>query len=129
MRIAVIGAGNVGQAVGKRWAAAGHSVRYGVRNTADKKYAGLTVAGVADAARDAEAVLVATPWPATEAAIRSAGDLSGKLVLDSTNPLAMGPDGLSLALGFSTSGGEQVAGWAHGAAVFKTLNQTGFANM
>ena len=129
MRIAVIGAGNVGQACGKGWAAKGHAVRYGVRNPADAKYAGLSIASVADAAREAEAVLLATPWPATEAALRAAGDLSGKLLLDGTNPLAMGPDGLSLALGHSISAGEMVAGWAKGAAVFKTLNTTGFGNM
>lgn len=129
MRIAVVGAGNVGKAVGRKWAAAGHDVRYGVRNPADAKHAGLTVAPVAEAVRDASAILLATPWNGTEAAIRSAGDLSGKLVLDSTNPLAPGPDGYSLAVGHTTSGGEMVAGWAKGAAVFKTLNQTGFANM
>jgi 8-hydroxy-5-deazaflavin:NADPH oxidoreductase len=129
MRIAIIGAGNVGKAVGANWVRAGHEIRYGVRNPADAKYAGLAVASVAEAARAGEAVLIATPWPATEAAIAAAGDLAGKLVLDSTNPLAMGPDGLMLALGHTNSGGEMVAGWAKGAAVFKTLNQTGFANM
>jgi hypothetical protein len=129
MRIAVIGAGNVGQAIGKKWASAGHTVRYGVRNPSDAKNSGLPVASVADAARDAEVVLIATPWPATEAAIRAAGDLSGKLVLDATNPLTMGPDGLALALGHTTSAGEMVGGWAKGAAVFKTLNQSGFANL
>ena len=129
MRIAVIGAGNVGQAVGKAWAAKGHAVRYGVRNAGDAKYAGLATASVADAAREADAILLATPWPATEAAIRAAGDLAGKLVLDSTNPLQMGPDGISLAVGFTTLGGEMVAGWAKGAAVFKTLNQSGFGNL
>jgi predicted dinucleotide-binding enzyme len=37
----------------------------------------------------------------------------------------MAPDGLELALGHTTSAGEQVACWALGAAVFKTLNQIG----
>ena len=32
-------------------------------------------------------------------------------------------------LGHNTSGGEQVAVWASGAAVFKTLNQTGAENI
>jgi 8-hydroxy-5-deazaflavin:NADPH oxidoreductase len=41
------------------------------------------------------------------------------------NPLVMGPDGLQLVLGFNTSAGEQVASWASGAFVFKTLNTTG----
>jgi predicted dinucleotide-binding enzyme len=38
MRIAIIGAGNVGQALGQGWSRRGHEVRYGVRNPADAKY-------------------------------------------------------------------------------------------
>jgi hypothetical protein len=48
-------------------------------------------------------------------------------MIDCTNPLGMGPDGLQLVLGFDTSAGEQVASWAPGAFVFKTLNTTGAA--
>jgi 8-hydroxy-5-deazaflavin:NADPH oxidoreductase len=36
------------------------------------------------------------------------------------------PDFTGLALGYTTSGAEQVAGWAKGAKVFKAFNQTGF---
>ncbi len=41
----------------------------------------------------------------------------------------MGADGLFLALGFTTSGGEMVVQWCLGASVFKAFNQTGFENM
>jgi len=129
MRIAIIGAGNVGKALGGKWAASGHEVRYGVRDPADPKYKGLPAATVPEAAHGAGVVAIATPWSATEAAVRSAGDLAGKLVLDCTNPLAVGPSGLMLSVGHSISGGELVARWGKGAAVFKTLNQTGFGNM
>lgn len=129
MKIAVIGAGNVGKALGKAWARRGHDVIYGVRQPGDAKYQGLKTAGVAEAAHAAEAILLATPWDATEAALTSAGDLSGKLILDATNPLSLGPQGIGLAVGHTTSGGEQVGAWAKGAAVFKTLNTTGFNNM
>lgn len=129
MQIAIIGAGHVGQALGKSWAKQGHDIVYGVRHPADAKYGGLKTASVADAARGADAILLATPWPATEAALAAAGDLSGKLVLDATNPLTMGPDGLCLGIGHTTSAGEMVAGWAKNAAVFKTLNTTGYSNM
>ena len=67
-------------------------------------------------------VVLTTPWPAAEAAIRSMGDVTGKVILDATNPLAMGPDGLGLEIGHSISAGEKVQGWAKGAFVFKTLN-------
>jgi 8-hydroxy-5-deazaflavin:NADPH oxidoreductase len=129
MKIAIVGAGNVGKALGKAWEKRGHSVTYGVRNPGDAKYDGLKTASVADAARPADAILLATPWDATEAALNSAGDLAGKLILDATNPLSMGPQGMGLAVGHTTSGGEMVAAWAKGAAVFKTLNTTGFNNM
>jgi predicted dinucleotide-binding enzyme len=57
------------------------------------------------------------------------GGLTNRIVVDCTNPLGMGADGLQLILGFTGSGGEQVAAWAPGAFVFKTLNTTGANNM
>jgi predicted dinucleotide-binding enzyme len=62
-------------------------------------------------------------------AIGAAGNLAGKVLIDCTNPLRMGADGLELDIGHTTSGGEYVASLARGASVFKTLNQTGLANM
>ena len=129
MRIAIIGAGNVGSALGQGWAKRGHEVRYGVRNPADAKYRDLPVASPVDAAANAEAIILATPWPATEAAVKGLGNLAGRVVIDCTNPLGMGPDGLGLVLGHSISGGEMVAQWAPGASVFKAFNTTGFNNM
>jgi 8-hydroxy-5-deazaflavin:NADPH oxidoreductase len=128
MRIAIIGAGNVGSALGRGWLSAGEDVVFGVPNPADPKYTSLPrerLRTPLEAARNAEAVVLATPWQATEAAVKSLGDLSGKIVIDCTNPLGVGPNGLELVLGHNTSGGEQVAAWASAAAVFKTLNQIG----
>jgi len=132
MRIAVIGAGNVGRALGKGWLKRGHDVRFGVWHPADAKYGDLPpdrLARPGEAAKNAEAIVLATPWPATEAAIAGLGDLSGRIVIDCTNPLGMGPDGLGLVLGHAISGGELVAQWAKGAAVVKAFNTTGAANM
>ncbi|WP_137179503.1 NADPH-dependent F420 reductase [Roseomonas sp. AR75] len=129
MRIAIIGAGNVGAALGRNWATHGHAVGFGLRDPEAERYAPLAAVGrlaaPADAAAEAEAVVLATPWQQTEAAIAALGNLAGKLVLDATNPLAMGPEGLGLAFGHSDSGGERVAAWCRGASVFKTLNTTG----
>jgi len=137
VKIAIIGAGNVGGTLGKGWAKKGHQVYFGVRRPDDAETQNLLKAtgggakagSSADAAAFGEVVVFATPWPATEAAVKSAGDLSGKIVIDCTNPLGMGADGLQLVLGFTTSAGEQVATWAPGAFVFKTLNTTGASNM
>lgn len=132
MRLGIIGAGNVGSAVGRAWLEAGEDVAFGVPNPADPKYRALPQERLrtpAEAARNAEVVVLATPWPATETAVKSLGNLAGKILIDCTNPLGMGPNGLELVLGHSISGGERVAGWAPDAAVFKTLNQTGAENM
>src|SRR5213594_2686915 len=132
MRIAIIGAGSVGGTLGQAWLKHGEDVIWGLRNPADPKYAALPKARVklpAEADQDAEVVVIATPWSATEAAVKGLGGLVDKIVIDCTNPLGMGADGLQLVLGFNTSAGEQVASWARGASVFKTLNTTGAGNM
>jgi 8-hydroxy-5-deazaflavin:NADPH oxidoreductase len=134
--IAVIGTGNVGSALGRAFAKRGHIVRFGARKPSDPKNAALTggaatasVHAPAEAVKGAGIVVLATPWDATRAALAALGPLHGKLVIDCTNPLAPSPTGLDLALGHSTSGGEQVAAWAAGAAVFKAFNQVGYGVM
>jgi len=139
MKIAIIGAGNVGGTLGGRWAKNGHQVVFGVRNPADPKHKKVleaagsngSLASVKDAAKDAAVVVLTTPWEGTEEAIRSVGGLAGKLVVDATNPLIMNPEGLKrgLVIGHDTSAAEQVAGWAPGAKVVKAFNTTGFPNM
>jgi 8-hydroxy-5-deazaflavin:NADPH oxidoreductase len=137
MKIAIIGAGNVGGALGANWAKKGHDVIFGARDPKSEKTQALLqkigakarATTVAEAAASADLIVLSTPWPATEAAVRSMGDLKGKIILDATNPLTRGPDGIALEIGHAISGGEKVQGWAAGAAVFKTLNTTGFDNM
>jgi len=138
MKLAIIGAGNVGGTLATAWAQkAGHEIFFGVRDAkAEKtqallrKLGGQARAGsAAEAAAFGDMIVLTVPWPAAEAAIRAMGDVSGKIMLDATNPLAMGADGLGLEIGHSISAGEKVQGWAKGASVFKTLNTTGFANM
>ena len=134
MRLAVIGTGSVGGTLGRRWAELGHSVRFGVRDPADGSHKDLVasikgeagVARVADAVADAEAVVLATPFAANEAAIASAGDLDGKILIDVTNPLNAD---LSLAVGFDTSGAEELAKLAPRARIYKAMNQVGFEAM
>ena len=114
MKIAIIGAGNVGRALEAGWKKKGHEVRFGKRESNK------------DAAQWGEVVVLATPWPATKDAIAACGSLAGKVVLDATNPLLPNLSGLDHAEG---SGGERVARWAQGAKVVKVFNTTGFNNM
>jgi predicted dinucleotide-binding enzyme len=123
IRIAIIGAGNVGRALGGGWSAA-HQVTYGVRTPEDPKYADLgAVTTTAAAVRDADVVVLCTPWQSTEQAIADCGELAGRIVVDCTNPLT--PDFSALEIGHTTSGAEQVAAWAPGARVCKAMNQIG----
>ena len=137
MKIAIIGAGNLGGALGKGWAKAGHTIIFGVRDPAGGKTrpplaeigANATSVVVPDAVRQAEVVVLATPWPAVPDAISAMGDLRGKVIIDATNPLSLGGDGsLSLSLGSTTSGAEEVEKLATGAKVVKAFNTYGWEN-
>lgn len=137
MRIAIIGAGHVGGTLGRRWATmpgAKHTVTFGLREGDDPDQqlgefietsgGAARAAPVPDAARDAEVVVFATPWKATRDAVASAGSLSGKIVIDCTNPFTVGLTDLDVP--DAKSGAEEVAGWAPGARVVKAFNSMGF---
>ena len=135
MKIGIIGAGQVGGTLGRAWAAKGHQVVFGVRDPRAPKVQELVTAtgGTARAASPPEAaahgavVLLATPWAAAQAALRGAGDLTGKILIDATNPLR--PDLSGLTLGHTTSAAEEVARWAPGAKVVKAFNTIGAQHM
>lgn len=134
MKIAIIGAGNVGGTLGTRWAKNGYQVTFGVRDPGRENVLRVLeaagenagAASVNDAAAAADVVVLAVPWGAAQSAIEAAGDLTGKMVVDCTNPIA---PGLQLAVGATTSGAEHVAEWANGAHVVKAFNTTGWENM
>ena len=133
MKLAIIGSGNVGGALGKLWAEKGHDVTFGSRDpSADGVQAaaaaagGAAIANVAGAAAGAEVVVIAVPWTAVPATIEAAGDLSGKIILDATNPLEADLSGL--AVDSSTSAAQEIAKLAGGAAVVKAFNSTGAGN-
>lgn len=137
MKIAIIGPGNVGGSLGKVWAKAGHYIIFGVRNPAQDKEktpvaeigAGAACMNMIDAAVKADIIVLVSPWPAVPAAIKELGDLSTKVVIDCTNPLALDGDGsLSLAVGATSSGAEEVEQLARGAAVVKAFNTYGWEN-
>lgn len=132
MKIAVIGSGNVGSALARTWAAAGHEVVFAARDLqSDKLKRALAEAGAHVRAVDlhtgvaaAEVVVLATPWAGTESAIKGAGDLSGKVLVDATNAV---PSDLNFpAVGGDTSAAEMIADWATGARVVKAFNSVGY---
>jgi hypothetical protein len=134
MKIAIIGTGNVGQALAYGWTNKGHHVTFGSRNpTGEKAQAAVAATGgkVAvkreqEAVQSAEVVILAVPWEATESVVKGLGDLAGKVLIDATNPI--GP-GFQLAVGKDSSGAELVQQWATHARVVKAFNSTGAENM
>lgn len=135
MKIGIIGSGNVGGTLGKRWAQGGHTVVFSSR-TPDSPEMKKLVAEAGTSARAAtlsdtvpasDVLLLATPWPATKAMVAAAGDLTGKTLIDATNPLL--PDLSGIEVGTTTSAGEMVAAWAPGAKVVKAFNSIGSSIM
>jgi hypothetical protein len=134
MKIAIIGTGNVGQALGIGWAQKGHSLLFGSRHPEEEKVQQLLAAAGANAramlpaaaVAEAEIVVLAIPGTAVRNTISTLGDLSGKIIVDATNPIA---PGLQLAVGHTSSGAEQIAALAPGAQVVKAFNTTGAENM
>jgi predicted dinucleotide-binding enzyme len=126
MKIAILGKGNVGGTLGAGWEKRGHEIVFGTRDPSKEKDTAKTVS-VKDAAQAGEIVVLAVPWNAVPAALRSAGDLSGKILLDATNPLLPDLSGLDTPEGIS--GGEQVASLVPGVPVVKIFNTTGYPNM
>jgi 8-hydroxy-5-deazaflavin:NADPH oxidoreductase len=123
MRIAVIGTGRVGTALGKGWAAAGHTVVFGSRRPAQVDCAVGSADSVAGAAHRSEVVVLAVPFGAAAEAVTAAGNLDGKVLVDATNPIgaAIPPP--------HRSGAERLAATVPGARVVKAFNTMGFEVM
>lgn len=117
MRIAILGSGLMGSALGAVWARAGHVVTFsysrdnakleGLARDADNKARALAPN---EAIRDAEVVLVSVPWHHLDDAIAAAGGpeaFANRVVVTCTLP--MRPDDSDLAIGHDTSGAEALA--------------------
>ena len=106
MEIAIIGAGNVGAALATAWTRAGHSILLGLRDAGKHgeliKRTGARALKPAEAARQAEVIVLAIPYAAVEATVSELGTLAGKVLIDATNPVARTDHGPDLALGFRT---------------------------
>ncbi len=123
MKIAMIGKGMVGSALGPAFARGGHDVVYGVRDPTDPKYAhgdDLPLAAAGDAAASAEIVVLAVHWPDVDALLPELGDLVGKILIDCTNPYAF-MEGLRPLVDGNSSSGQEMARRTK-ARVVKTLN-------
>jgi 8-hydroxy-5-deazaflavin:NADPH oxidoreductase len=128
LKIAILGTGAVGAALGARWAQAGHTIVFGSRQPQSEKVlevveqcgSSACALSPAQAMADAAAILLAVPWPVAQTTLAEQGDFRGRTLIDCTNPLL--PDLSGIELGHSTSAAEQVAAWAPTARVVKAFN-------
>jgi 8-hydroxy-5-deazaflavin:NADPH oxidoreductase len=139
MKVGILGSGDVARALGHGFLAGGHEVKLGSR---DPKNAPLTEwcqkAGARashgsfrDAAKFGEVLVLATRGTASPEVLRSAGTkgFEGKVVIDVTNPLIFAPDAPpSLALGHTTSAGEELQKRLPKSRVVKAFNIVGNAH-
>jgi 8-hydroxy-5-deazaflavin:NADPH oxidoreductase len=123
MKIAVIGSGNMGSAFVKQLRKAGHSVSVTSRNKASAEVLAKDLgATVVDAAKVSVADIIILATGAADAipALKAAGNLSGKVVVDITNPLTA--DYMGLTIGHSTSNAEEIAKAIPGVRLVKGFN-------
>jgi hypothetical protein len=134
--VAVIGTGNVGMALGTEFGGLGHTVIYGSREPDSAKTLELvnktknsSSALPSDAASQADVVILAVPGMVTEAVVNTLGDLSGKIIIDATNPLVFTGNPPKVSYGTDRSLGEIVQDAQPNAFVVKTFNTIGWEQM
>ncbi|MEZ4829003.1 MAG: NAD(P)-binding domain-containing protein [Bacteroidia bacterium] len=129
MNIAIIGSGNVGSALGKGWIRTGHTVAFGVRNPESPKtkkaltlIPEATITTVEESVANAEVIAITTPPEAILTLIPQLGDVSGKLIIDTTNSIRTKPEPYATAY-------HAIKALGNTDYVVKCFNSTGFENM
>ena len=125
MNITILGAGSMGAALTKQFSRAGHKVRVVSRDPKRSRelaswYRGVTASSANEAVADADVVIVATAYTDAVPALRSLGSLTGKIIIDITNPLTA--DFMGLTVGHETSAAEEIAKAVPEAEVVKAFN-------
>jgi predicted dinucleotide-binding enzyme len=126
MRFGTIGAGTIGQAVGRHVHNAGHDVILSNSRGPDTLTAlaaelgPRASAGTAGEAAAADMVLLAPPWDSVRDAVAGLPDWNGRIVIDATNQFSL--SNRAIADFGDQTGSEWVASLLPGARVIKAFN-------
>lgn len=126
MNIAVIGTGNMGSGLARHLARAGYGVALAgrdldkARKLASSLGPRVTASDARTAAANAEVVVLVVHYGDAAAVLTSLGEISGKVVIDTSNPLT--PDYMALTIGHSTSAAETIAAAVPGVRLVKAFN-------
>lgn len=134
-RIGIVGSGNVGGALGRSWARAGHQVMFSSRSIEDDRALAAQVGSNASAGTPREAVafgdvvLLAVPYRALpDLSKELAESLRGKIVIDACNPFAE-RDGEVGIKAREKGAGLATAEMFPGARIVRAFNAIGAARM
>jgi hypothetical protein len=126
MDIAIIGAGNVGQALASAFKRAGHTVLITSRDPEDAGAVAAATGSIVatsnlEAARAADVVVLAIPFASVpEVAAEIAEAVAGKPVVDVSNRISFGPNGPEIDT--TSSNGETLGALLPDAGVVKAFN-------
>lgn len=91
MKIAIIGTGNVGGALATGWSKKGHKIFLGVRNPENFKgiellsLSNISACPIEEAVKLSDVVVISTPAKETINVVKSLGDTTGKIIIDTMN--------------------------------------------
>src|SRR5213595_286741 len=114
MRIGILGSGLMGAKLGTIWARAGHEVVFSyarseqkLKKLAREAQENARAGTPGEAARDADALLLAVHWSRVDDVLKQAGDVSGKVIISCSLP--MNADDTGLVIAHTSSGAEVLA--------------------
>lgn len=129
MKIAVIGSGNVGSALANGWKKSGYKVVFGVRDTTSTKSEKaqamnpyIEMKGISEAVEEADVVVVCTPPNVIPDLVKQWGDVSEKVIIDTTNSFRVRPEPYP-------NGFVAIKELTNARHVVKCFNCTGYENM
>jgi len=129
MKIAIIGSGNVGSALASGFIKVNHQVMFGVRNPESAKtkkalelMPSVSILKIEEACEKSEVIIITTPADSIIELIPFLGDLSGKIIIDTTNAVRTKPEPYPTAY-------HALKAITKSEQVVKCFNSTGFENM